>query len=83
MQGLLLFASWAQSDPSTLTSPSVLAVFKKGQLRGADAALGRGKVFSATLTHFFRSAGQLGASGVEGESGQRPIVGRNGAGRFL
>lgn len=61
----------------------MLAVFKKEQLRGADAALGRGRVLAATLTHFFRSTGQLGAGGVEGESGQRPVMGRNGAGCFL
>lgn len=37
----------------------------------------------AGRTHFLRSARQLGARGVEGDGGQRPLVGRNRADCFL
>lgn len=34
-------------------------------------------------THLFRSARQLGARGVEGDGSQGPLMGSNGADRFL
>ena len=37
----------------------------------------------AECTHLFRSARQLGARGVEGDGSQRPLMGSNGADRFL
>lgn len=80
---------WPLTSQSPFIAPPLLAVIKNRQLRvllsvpvWAEGA-GSGEVLAEVPTHFFGSARQLRAGGVEGESSQRPVVGRDGAGCFL
>lgn len=84
---------------SPFSASPVLAVLKDRQLRGPALhaagwmawsllpAMGRAHRLTGhigrVLTHFLRGTCKLRASGVEGESSQRPVMGRNGAGCFL
>lgn len=84
---------------SPFSASPVLAVLKDRQLKGPALhaagwvagtplpAMGRAHRFTGhigrVLTHFLRGTCKLRASGVEGESSQRPVMGRNGAGCFL